>query len=339
MIDLAPDPDSAIERAYVRGSGTALSHHRMKFLNRSTNMTLIVQLKGPKPIRFVTARTLVGDVGIGGLPANGFELATRETKEIDVVFISSELDPLPEGLIRTDVLVGVSAGTITLSKDADDTIDIGPPDATDPDLPDDPVEPPPPPPPPTPTWRDCSKGTARVRDGFPPSDWTIRADGCYVPPAPELPPIAFTISSIEFQPGFDGSTAIARAQLKPVITGGIGDWKWQWNFDINRQGPGTGDDNDAEPKVSWRMTEEDIRNLQDNGRTTRVVEALARRNIGLPDQQIVRLKHTVIIDHELFESIADLPTPEGGRDDEELPFFFGDFDEIPEGFGEGDFDE
>ena len=215
VIDLSPDSDARIERAYIKGSGTALQSHRLKLLNRSTNMTLRVRLEGPRPVRFVTARDIVGDVGVGGLPADSFELRTREEKLVDVVFISRELDRLPEGLLRSDVLVGVSPGTITLSKDGDDNIDIGRPiDPADPiTLPVDPPIDPPPPPPPTPTWRDCSKGTAVVRDGFPPSNFVLRSDGCYVPEVIPPPAVSLVISSVEFPPEFDGSTPVARANL------------------------------------------------------------------------------------------------------------------------------
>lgn len=315
VIDISPDANSRIERAYVKGSGTALSSHRLKFLNRSTNMTIGVRLSGPKPVRFVTARTLVGDVGVGGLPADGFELGTRETKEVDVVFISSEIDPLPEGVIRSDILVGVTPGTITISKDGDDNIDIGTPipDGDPVLLPPDPIEPPPPPPPPTPTWRDCSGATEVERDGFPPTDWTIRADGCYVPPVPVAPAVSLVITSVEFPAQFDGSTAIASANLRPTITAGRSAWNWQWNFDVNRQGAGTGNTTAQDPVASWRMTFDDLRTLQQSGRITRVVEAIATRRGGLDAGQIVRAKHTVVLDNTGLEFIGDITEIEGGR--------------------------
>lgn len=298
VIDISPDRDTRIERAYVRGSGTALSPHRLKFLNRSTNMTLGVRLNGPKPVRFVTAFVIQGDVGVGGLPADSFELGTRQEKEVDVVFISGELDRLPEGLLRSDVLVSVSAGTITLSKDGDDQIDIGTPiDPGDPIiLPPDIVDPPPPPPPPTPTWRDCSGTTEVVRDGFPPSNFTLRSDGCYVPPVVVPPSVNLVISSVRFSPQFDGRVSIARANLRPTITFGRSAWTWQWNFDVNRQGSGTGQSNVQDPVVSWRMNERDLQSLQFRGRTTRVVSAIATRRGGTSQGQVVRAQHTVIID-------------------------------------------
>lgn len=322
VIDISPDSDARIERAYIKGSGTALSPHRLKFLNRSTNMTLGVRLNGPKPVRFVTARGVVGDVGVGGLPANSFELGTRQEKLVDVVFIPSELDPLPEGLIRSDVLVSVSAGTLSISKDGDDNIDIGTPipDGDILDLPVDRPLPPPPPPAPSPTWRDCSGRSEVERDGFPPSDWTLRADGCYVPPVVVPPTVSFTISSVEFPPLRDNEgTPIGRANVRPTISAGRSSWNWQWNFDVNRQGPGTGNPNAQDPVISWRMNANDFRNLQNNGRTTRVVEAIATRRGGSAAGQIVRARHTVVLDDAglvIFQ-----------RSEEDIGEFGGEFNE------------
>ena len=319
VLDISPGADTRIERAYIKGSGTGLQAHRMKFLNRSTNMTIGVKLNGPKPIRFVTARQIVGDVGVGGLPADGFELGTREEKLVDVVFIPRELDALPEALIRSEVLVSVSAGTITISKDGDDNIDIGTPidDGDIITLPVDPPDPPPPPPPPTPTWRDCSGTTEVVRDGFPPSNFVLRADGCYVAPVPVAPKVTLIVSSVEFPAQFDGSTPIARANLRPTITAGRSAWSWRWNFDVNRQGSGTGNTSAQDPVASWRMNSQDSRNLLQLGRTTRVVEAVATRRGGLAAGQIVRTKHTVILDDARLRSFReeeefDFLDPEGG---------------------------
>ena len=298
VIDISPGVDTRIERAYVKGTGTALSPHRLKFLNRSNNMTIGVRLTGPKSVRFVTAFVVQGDVGVGGLPADSFELGIRQEKLVDVLFIPSELDMLPEGLIRSDVLVSVSAGTISISKDGDDTIDIGAPilDGDVIDLPPDIVEPPPPPPPPTPTWRDCSGTTEVVRDGFPPSNFVLRADGCYVPPTVQPPAVTLVINSVRFAPEFDGRVSIARANLRPTITAGRSAWNWQWNFDVNRQGAGTGNSTAQDPVASWRMNEADLRNLENRGRTTRVVETIATRRGGTFQGQVVRQTHTVVID-------------------------------------------
>ncbi len=338
VLDLSPDSDARIERAYIKGSGTALQAHRLKLLNRSTNMTLNVRLEGPRPVRFVTARDIVGDVGVGGLPADSFELSTREEKLIDVVFVSRELDGLPEGLLRSDVLVGVAPGTITLSKDGDDNIDIGRPiDPADPiELPVDPPVDPPPQPPPTPTWRDCSGTTEVVRDGFPPSNFVLRADGCYVPEVVPPPKVSLVVSSVEFPAQFDGSVSLARANLRPTISSGRSAWTWRWNFDVNRQGSGTGNSSAQDPVVSWRMTAQDFRNLSSRGRTTRVVEAVATRKGGTAAGQIVRTTHTVILDDSRLrfpipdEGEFDLRDIEGGRDDSDIFGFFRGFE------GEGD---
>ena len=342
VLSILPTTDTRIERAYIKGTGTALQPHRLKFLNRSTNMTIGVRLNGPKPVRFVTAFVIQGDVGVGGLPADSFELGTRQEKEVDVVFIPGELDVLPEGLIRSDVLVSVNAGTITLSKDGDDNIDIGTPlpDGEEIDLPIDIPDPPPPPPPPTPTWRDCSGTTEVVRDGFPPSNFTLRADGCYVPPVVVPPTVTLVVSSVRFSPLFDGRVSIARYNLRPTITAGRSAWSWQWNFDVNRQGAGTGNPSAQDPVASWRMNERDLRDLINRGRTTRVVEAIATRRGGTFQGQVVRQTHTVVIDDRglirfsppdegEFEDFFDL---EGGRDGEGFTVEggfggFGDFDE------------
>ena len=297
VVDIRPGAETRIERAYVKGSGTALSSHRIKFFNRSSNMTVNVNLAGPKPVKFVTAFQLAGDVIVGGFPADSFELATQKEKEIDVLFTSSELDPLPDGLIRSEVLVSLSAGTITIPKDSDGTIDIGVP------LPADAVtiitvEPPPvepPPPAPTPTWRDCSSSTEVVHDGFPPTDWVLRSDGCYVPPVPPPPAITLNITQQELLPLFDGSRSTARARLNAVLEGDDPTtFTYAWNFDVNRQGAGTGNTAIQNTIANWLMTDADLILLEDppTSKTTRVVEVIARRGID-----VIRSRITVVLDN------------------------------------------
>lgn len=315
VVSISPDAGTRIERAYIKGSGTALSAHRMMFLNRSTNMSINVGLGGPKPVRFVTAFIVQGDVGVGGLPASSFTLAPRETKEVDVLFVAGELDSLPEGLIRSDILASVTAGTITISKDSDDQIDIGEPLPSDQAI----EIPPiivdlPPPPPPTPTWRDCSGTTEVVRDGFPPSDFILRSDGCYVPPQPVVPPVTLDITATEWPSQFDGITSIARANLRPAITAGRSAWSWQWNFDVNREGPGSGNTTAQDPVVSWRMNAQDLRNMSSRAQTTRVIEAVATRRAGTFAGQIVRQRLTVIFDDVAL--LAPLKQLDEGESDE-----------------------
>ena len=73
------------------------------------------------------------------------------------------------------------------------------------------------------------------------------------------------------------------------------------------------------------MTERDIRNLFDGGRTSRLVEAIATRRGGLAAGQIVRQTHIVILDDARLRFVRDFELDED--------FEFGG------GSGIGDFDE
>jgi len=322
VVDVVPGPETRVERAYILGSGAGLSAHRLKFFNRSTNMTVNVALGGPKPVRFVTAFQFLGDVGVGGLPANSFELPTQGEKLIDVLFNTGDLDELPEGLIRSDILVALGAGTITIAKDQDDNIDVGeplPPDEPI-ELPPEDPELPPPPPPPTPTWRDCSAGTEVVRDGFPPDDFILRSDGCYIAPPPPLPEIRLNVAFNELEPRFDGSRSIARVLLIANLIGGDpSTFSFSWNFDVNRQGAGTGDTTKRTPTVSYRLTDTDLRRLEDSldGKMTRSVEVIARKGTV-----VVRSRRTVILDDSKLKFIEPviLPPIEEGIIEPEEPF-------------------
>jgi hypothetical protein len=296
VIDVRPGPETRVDRAYVLGSGAGLSSHRLKFFNRSTNMTLIVALGGPKPVKFVTAFQFVGDQGLGGLPSDSFELPTQGERLVDVLFNVRELDLLPEGLIRSDILVAVSAGTITIAKDTDDNIDVGEPLPPDEPIVLPPEEPilPPPPPPPTPTWDDCSGATRTTREGFPPEDYILRSDGCYIPPPPPAPDIELEIGWQEMAPVFDGTRSIAQVRFIANLGGDDPTtFSYSWNFDVNRQGPGTGDTTIRAPRVGYRLTDTDLRNLEAAGfkRTTRSVEVIARKG-----NTIVRSRITITLD-------------------------------------------
>ena len=323
VIDVRPGSETRVERAYVLGSGAGLSPHRLKFFNRSTNMTLNVALGGPKPAKFVTAFQFVGDQGLGGLPADSFELSTQGERLVDVLFDVRELDLLPEGLIRSDILVAVSAGTITIAKDKDDNIDVGEPLPVDEPIVLPPKEPilPPPPPPPTPTWDDCSTGTRTTREGFPPEDYILRSDGCYIPPPPPQPTVQLNVAFNELEPTFDGSRSTARVLLTANLFGDDPTtFSYSWNFDVNRQGAGTGNTALQKPIVGYRLTETDLRRLEDSldKKTTRSVEVIARKGTT-----IIRARRTVVLDDPKLVFISPPPeefksrisTGGGDRDD------------------------
>ena len=297
VIDILPGPETKVERAYVLGSGTELSPHRLKFFNRSTNMTINVALGGPKPTKFVTAFQFVGDQGVGGLPSDSFELPTQGERLVDVLFDIRELDLLPEGLMRSDILIAVSAGTITIARDRDDNIDVGEPLPLDEPVVLPPEKPilPPPPPPPTPTWDDCSTGTRITREGFPPENFILRSDGCYISPPPPPPDIELSITFNELDPLFDGSRSIGRVLLRANLSGDDPNtFSYSWNFDVNRQGAGTGNAAIQEPTVGYRLTEIDLRRLEDSldRKTTRSVEVIARKGTT-----IVRARITIVLDN------------------------------------------
>ena len=324
---------SRIERAYILESGTALTPHRMGFFNRAENMSVLVQLAGPKPVRFVTALQFVGDVGVGGLPSDSFELQPKQERLIDVLFIQSELDVLPEGLITSEVLIALDPGTITLAKDKDDDIGVGRPrDEEEIELPVDEILPPEGEGAPTPTWRDCSGTSEVLRTGFPPTDFILRSDGCYIsPPLPEPTP-TLSIRFQELDARLDGTRSTAKGLLTAVL-GNLGStplsaFTFRWNFDKQNQGAGTGDTTLQSTVAFWRMTESDLRKLEDTAdkQTTRTVEVIASAG-----NKIVRVAQQIVLDDPglvfIFPPEEKPSRPTGGvvggiEDGEESQTFF-----------------
>jgi len=181
VVDIIPSILDRIERAYVIGSGVMLEPYRITFFNKATNMSVVVKLTGPTPVKFVLAGK--------DIASDSFELQPQQGRQVDVQFIQEELNKLPAGLIQSDILVVFAAGTVTIAKDQDDTIDIGPPPVVGVPLPP-PITLPVGPPPeeaPTPTWKDGTSGTVVVREGFPPANYVLRADGVYIAPTPTPP--------------------------------------------------------------------------------------------------------------------------------------------------------
>jgi hypothetical protein len=186
VVNITPSVLDRIERSYVIGSGVALEPHRLTFFNQSTNMSVIVKLTGPLPLKFVVGQNIASD---------SFELQPQQGRQVDIQFLQAELNKLPEGVVQSDILVTLAAGTVTIAKDQEDIIFVTTPVINIAS----PITPPPASAPtvaPTPTWKDGTSGTIVVREGFPPVNYILRSDGVYVAPMAPLVRIAPSLKTL-----------------------------------------------------------------------------------------------------------------------------------------------
>ncbi len=303
VIQILPDPAQGIDRTYISNSGQALQIHRLLFFNRSTNMTVAVDLAGPQMTWF--------SLKDSSSEISGFSLQPQEQKFIDVRFKTAVLDTLDEGLNASGIYVNLSVTNVTVDPDNPTQPPVTPPyvefpdggGATgDPQLPNndyppptsDPPPPPPPtsdpPPPPPPddpvsTWCDGSVTPSVTRYGSPPSDWLLRSDGCYIPPIivdppPEEKVIEVSATAVELTPtvSADG-TIYSKARLNTVIVGeDPANFSYEWDFDSVGVGVGIGNTTAQSPTVSWKMTDRDLLYLRGKGLTGRLVKVTARLN-------------------------------------------------------------
>jgi len=291
IIQINPDPTNPVERAYVLDSGVQLTPYLMNFYNRSTNMSVNVAMDGPTVLAF---------------SQNSFELQPQEQKEIQVSFAQEEMNNLAEGINLSSIVATLTAGTITLAKDSDDDINIGPPVVIDPDQPD--IPPPsiiPPIEPVEPEWCDASVEPPTTRQGVPPTDWILREDGCYVPPQVSEPDLDLTLAFLEITPKLLNGVNIAQGSLAASISGDDPNtWTWAWDLDVIGQGAGAGDIALRALIGSWTMTENDLRLLEDNGATSRIVEVVARKGTA-----VLRSTMKVVFDDPALAFVTP-PEPE-----------------------------
>ena len=283
VVQIIPSPSNHVERAYVLGSGVTLTPYVLDFYNRSTNMSVKVAISGPSAVRF---------------SRSAFELTPRASSGIRVDFITSEMDKLSEGLNLSSIIVTLTAGTITLNRNADDSIEIGPPTSVISIQPIDiPLVDPIITPPPTPTWCDASGVETVQREGFPPANWILRVDGCYVPPAVIAPQVSLSATFSEGQPKLlaDGEN-IAIGSLAATIAGDDPNtWSWAWDLDVQEEGAGTGRTDARSLTVKWTMTEQDLRSLEDSGETSRTVAVVARKgNDVLRSRFLIKFKNPAL---------------------------------------------
>ena len=277
IVQISPDPTLQVERAYILDSGVQLTPYLMNFFNRSTNMSVNVAMDGPSPVMF---------------SQRSFELQPQEEKGIQVDFIQEEMNKLVEGLNLSNIVATITAGTITLPKDSDGDIEIGPPLGTEPEqLPVVPLDEPDTPPP-SPTWCDASGTETVERDGVPPTSWVLRSDGCYVPPTISRPDVNLSATFVETAPKLVKGINIAQGSLAASIVGDDPNtWTWAWDLDVANQGAGTGDTALRFLLGRWVMTEADLRSLEDNGATSRIVEVVARKGT-----EVLRSRLKIVFD-------------------------------------------
>ena len=296
LIQIQPSYTEDIRRTYISDSGASLVPHHLQFYNRTTNLPLLITLSGPEAVIFTYSTA--GD--FGGDVVNGFELSPVSTVLIDVNFIRSVLDTLPEGINQSNILIDVVPGAI------DDPVVVVPP------LPPDPppvgVIPIPPEvlPPPVVVWCDASTSPSTVREGTPPPNWIRREDGCYVPPAPTIS-ITLSITSIELAPQLVGGRSIGRSSLVAVLSGDDPMiYSYSWDFDGENQGVGTGLSTARATEASWIMTDTDLRALENRNiaQTTRTVEVIARKG-----SDAYRIRKTII----LRKPTRSVPPPDEDR--------------------------
>jgi len=292
VVQITPDTSVQVERAYVLNSGVQLTPYMLNFYNRSTNMSVIIAMDGPEVVTF---------------SEQSFELAVQESKEVQVDFIQEKMNEMEEGLNLSSIVATLSAGTITLTPDSDDNIHIGIPDIENPtgplipvpdpttiENPTGPLIPVPPPttdpidyPPPV-TWCDASGAETVQRNGVAPTNWVQRQDGCYVPPMPPEPTVEITTRFVELAPSISNGINIAAGQLAAGLSGDDpNSWSWTWDLDVLSQGAGTGNTALQSLTAQWVMTESDLRLLENEGQTTRTVEAIARNGNDVKRSRLV----------------------------------------------------
>lgn len=301
IVVVAPETGTPIERTYILNSGVAQQPQQFRLFNCATNMSVNVEMTGPPEVKFLTAFQFVGDVGVGGLPADKFELQPRREMLVDMVFDPAKLNALPEGLNQSSIMVRLSAGTITVPPGGDAQVQVGICDSIT--IPGQPTSSQPPATtgsqPPTPTWLDCSSGTAVVQSGTPPTGWIMRSDGCFIPP-PAPPPVITMDFTFQQLPNINSNLrGILTAQLQgddPTT------YAYQWNFDVNRQGAGAGLIAANPTTVSWKLTLTDISSIITSGRTTRTVEVIATKGT-----QVFRARKVIT-----FINLTDTSTTTGG---------------------------
>lgn len=243
-------------------------------------MAVNVALRGPDAVRFVTAFQVVGDLGVGGLPADSFTLHPRREMLVDAVFDAARMDALPEGLNASQIFVQLTAGSIGVSSAGDGQIEIGLCEGLVPTFPTRSIEPPEIERPLVLTWLDCSSGTPQVRRGFPPVGWVLRSDGCHVPPPTTVPTVTLNFSFSQLSTVTnDAGIPTFRANLAAQL---LGDdpttYRYNWNFDALNQGSGTGNAGIATPMgVSWSATSNDRNLLRLGTSITRTIEVIATK--------------------------------------------------------------
>ena len=264
VLQILPDPTEVIERSYIIGSGVALSPRRLLFFNRAVNMSLLIDLSASSPVSFKT---------ITGENISSFELASRTQRQLDICFTTTELDTADEGLNRAIATIQINAGTITLIGGNDQIIVGG-------------------------DWDPAGFIDPYIQPPQPPI-----VDPPIVDPPIVIPPFVVSLTIVDTE---QPSMLIngVRAGKVHLWAGLRGDtpvfYNYTWNFDVLGQGSGIGSASQA-TTATWVMTENDLRLLESEGKTSRTVEVVARKG-----NSIYRSTKEIILQDSMLGSVIEV---------------------------------
>jgi len=276
VLQILPDPTEVIERSYIIGSGVALSSHRLSFFNKSSNMSLLIDLSASSPVSFKT---------ITGENISSFELASRTQRQVDICFTTTELDTADEGLNRAIATIQINAGTVSLV-DGNDQIRIGG-DLTQ--LIDDQTIGPNTGPVPPPSVNITSEDQIELNTVIVPPQDTAAA------------PIRIIVDSVEQPSQLINGVRVGKAFVSTTMR--MDDptlYSYTWNFDVLGQGSGIGSSSQS-TNVTWVMTENDLRLLESDGKTSRTVEVVARKG-----NSIYRSTKEIILQDSMLGSVMEV---------------------------------
>jgi len=305
IVKVLPNPaGESIERTYVLDSTTPLQPYNIRLVNCATNMEAIVVLSGPSSVVFFREGN--------DTPISGLTMQAQDIVDLQVKFDNTELDKLPEGINASEIIIGLSAGKVTLAE-GETEIGISCPDVDQPPQPD-PEPEPEPEPEPIESWIECSTGNEYP--GTPPDGWVQTDAGCWEPPPEQTTKYIITINATELDPVIDSTGQYGRSQLQALIaevatiTQYIDPtlYSYSWNLDVEGQGAGTGATDSDTIIASWKMTSNDLTRLQEQGWTSRRVSVTATRS----GETRTQFKDVVLRDSRLLGTIGEPPPPTDG---------------------------
>lgn len=245
-------------RTYIKQSGMAIPTQTFNLFNSSTTVGINVAFNGIDGITFTP---------------QSFLLNPQDNRNVDISFMPSAFDSLPEGVNAANIIVSLTGASITAPG--------GFVTASQPPLPPPAILPPNVVVPINPplmqlTWNNGLTHT--IASGSAPSNWVLGSDGFWYPPTATTT-ITPNIGFMELSPILDSTTntVVANGQLGLTTSPSqdLTTYTIQWNFDVNNQGKGIMKSMDSiNPVVSWLLTVADTKAVSTIGYTTRTVSVI-----------------------------------------------------------------